>query len=44
MGVQGKVYVSFVIDRQGNIVGVTARGPEKTWKKKGNALSKNCLE
>jgi len=38
MGVQGKVYVSFVIDRQGNIVGVTARGPDKNLEKEGKRI------
>lgn len=29
LGIQGKVYVSFVIDRDGNIVGIRSRGPDK---------------
>ncbi|SFW65596.1 protein TonB [Sinomicrobium oceani] len=29
-GVQGKVYVSFVIDKEGNITGVKMRGPDKS--------------
>ena len=29
LGIQGKVYVSFVIDRDGKIVGIRSRGPDK---------------
>ncbi len=33
LGVQGRVYVQFVIDRQGYVTGVRARGPDKTLEK-----------
>lgn len=32
-GVQGRVYVTFIIDRDGNITGVNMRGPDKSLEK-----------
>lgn len=33
MGIQGSVYVSFIIDKEGNVVGVQPRGPDKNLEK-----------
>ena len=41
MGKQGRVYVSFIIGKDGKVIMVQPRGPEKTWRKKPNASSKD---
>ena len=33
MGVQGRVFVTFVIDRDGTITGIRTRGPDKNLEK-----------
>ena len=38
MGIQGRVFVTFVIDKDGTITGIRTRGPEKTSKKKQRVL------
>ena len=38
MGIQGRVYVSFIIDKQGNIITVTPRGPDKNLEKEAKRI------
>lgn len=38
MGIQGRVYVSFIIDKSGNIIGVTPRGPDKNLEKEAKRI------
>ena len=33
MGIQGRVYVSFIVDKDGNIAGIRTRGPDKNLEK-----------
>ncbi|PDH43748.1 MAG: energy transducer TonB [Flavobacteriales bacterium MED-G15] len=38
MGIQGRVYISFIIDKQGNIIAVTPRGPDKNLEKEAKSI------
>ena len=38
MGIQGKVYVQFVIDKDGSITGIRTRGPDKNLEKEANRI------
>jgi len=38
MGIQGRVYVSFMIDVNGNVVGVKSRGPDKNLEKEAQRI------
>ena len=38
MGIQGRVYISFIIDKQGNIIAVTPRGPDKNLEKEAKCI------
>ena len=38
MGVQGRVYVQFVIDKDGSITGIRTRGPDKNLEKEANRI------
>jgi len=38
MGIQGRVYVQFVIDKDGSITGIRTRGPDKNLEKEANRI------
>ena len=38
MGIQGTVFVSFTIDRAGDIIEITTRGPDKNLEKEANRI------
>ena len=38
MGIQGTVFVSFTIDRAGDIVEITTRGPDQNLEKEANRI------
>ena len=38
MGIQGRVYVQFVIAKNGNIVGIRTRGPDKNLEKEAQRI------
>ena len=38
MGIQGRVYVQFVIDKDGTITGIRTRGPDKNLEKEANRI------
>lgn len=38
MGIQGRVYVQFIIDVDGTIVGIKTRGPDKNLEKEANRI------
>ena len=38
MGIQGRVFVQFVIDKDGSIVGVRTRGPDKNLEKEAQRI------
>ena len=38
MGIQGRVFVQFVIDKDGSIVGIRTRGPDKNLEKEAQRI------
>ena len=38
MGIQGRVYVQFIIDKDGTITGIRTRGPDKNLEKEANRI------
>ena len=38
MGVQGRVYVQFIIGKDGSITGIRTRGPDKNLEKEANRI------
>jgi protein TonB len=38
MGIQGRVYVQFIIDRDGTITGIRTRGPDKNLEFEANRI------